>query len=222
MTLQNQIDQAIAKNDLERADRKRSGKMNPSAFGFCYRKQYWQRLAEPETNSVPPRVKRIGVIGKAIEDAALKLIGAKRTQVLIEDDDVKGFADLAEAGDTVTEFKSVHSAQFHHTQRDSYDFATQKIHNILQVMTYVKYLKKVWGKLVFISRDDLCIDEPVFHIDRWLPEVDKEIATNKAYWEKKELPPAIPRLFISQKTPRKECETYCSFKDKCYKMEGLE
>jgi hypothetical protein len=90
-------------------------------------------------------------------------------------------------------------------------------------MWYAMELKKRYGEVCFISKDDLCIQEYRFEVEGyWKCEVLKEIATLEAFWNGNELPKPEPRLFISAKSPRKECETYCPYLNKCYKLQNKE
>ncbi len=94
-----------------------------------------------------------------------------------------------------------------------------KYTNWLQVMYYTREQHKEFGRLVFVSKDDLCIQEYVQPLDDyWLKQLDTELCALRYLWKKDELPPALPRCFISKDGSSKECE-YCNWMDKCNLLE---
>jgi hypothetical protein len=139
-------------------------------------------------------------------------------EVKVETDDILGFADLV-SEDEVIDIKSQHSKAFWYMKKDSYDITKEKYTNILQVMTYCYLLGKPKGRLIFVSKDDLCTEEYGFHLDKWFGEVTTEIQTLREWWigmeATSELPPAIPRAYGG-----KDCQ-YCMFLDRC-KLEFVE
>ena len=217
-TIQSLIDESLQAEQEARKDRIRSNKFSPSLFGRCYRAQYWNRLAEPESNPSDARTLRVFAVGKLFHEFVQRLFPDAQKEVRVETDDVLGFADIV-YGDNVVDIKTVHSKSFWYAKRDGYDVNKEKNSNILQVMFYVHILKATTGRLVFISKDDFCIDEYGFHIDKWRSEVEKELETLRYYWSKQNLPPAIPRAYGSTAENPREC-SYCSWKDKCFKMES--
>ena len=215
ISIEKLIDTEIAKKQEERKSYVRSGKMSPSQFGYCYRKQFWNRKDVESTNPPDARTLRVFKCGNLFEDFVSTYLPKDiDRQVLIETEDIKGYADFV-TNDRVIELKSQHSGSFWYLNKANCDITIEKKPNILQVMTYVYYLKKKLGCLIFISKDDLCIKEYEFHIDNWAKEVEEEVAINKRFWAEGKLPPAQPRCYWNKKTNKfKECG-WCSYKDKC-------
>lgn len=211
MKVQKLIDKHLLKEQEDRKDRVRSGKFSPSSFGRCFRLQYWNRMNESPTN--PPNIRSLRVfkVGYLFHEFVQGFIPDKDTEVKIETDDIIGFADIV-TEDTVIDIKSQHSRGFWYMNKDTFDINVDKYANILQVMTYAYLLKKPKGQLVFISKDDLCMNEYVFYLEKWQPEVEKELSTLREYWDKGELPPAEPRAYKGKEGK------YCQFQDKCLSL----
>jgi hypothetical protein len=144
-------------------------------------------------------------------------------EVLIECDDVKGFADLVGENE-VTDIKSQHSRSFWWMTKKDFNIREEKYSNWLQVGYYARELGKKFMRLVFVSKDDLCIEEYVQPLDEyWLHELKFELENLRKFWELTVLPPALPRCKpkIDKKTKEVsywECE-YCNWKDKCFEIE---
>ena len=136
----------------------------------------------------------------------------------IESDDVKGFADL-ECMNEVADVKSQHSKSFWWMTK-SKDIKKDKFTNWLQVMYYAREKKKDFGRLIYISKDDLCIQEYIQPLDYyWRYELECELNLLRNCWLANTLPPAEPRTFINKKTGKSgECK-YCQFQDKCKEIE---
>jgi len=225
MNIQQLIDQYLALEQEEHHEP--SGKFTPSAFGQCYRRQIWKRKGEPPTN--PPdhltlrKFKMGHIIHQTIYDMLPKngLHEEYSTEVEINMQDIKGFADIV-TENMVIDLKSVHSRKFWHLGRKKDEteddavrrFQKEQKDNILQVMAYCFFLDKPFGKLVYISKDDWCINEYEFKLSEWTTQVSDELYILRGFWEKKELPHATPRLYPQKDGSFKEC-TYCQFKDKC-------
>lgn len=216
-TIQELIDDALIPTE-----RQRSGKWNPSSFGGCFRKQFWSRKNETPSNPPDQRTLRIFEAGRLFEKFVVDLIAKENhidLQVLVECEDVKGYADLVN-GNEVADVKSQHSKSFWWMLKRDCDIRAEKYHNWLQVMYYACELKKQFGRLIFISKDDLCIQEYVQPLnDYWLSELDMELSELRMLWEQDELPPALPRLFKKKDGSFGEC-AYCQFLDKCQLLES--
>jgi len=218
--IQKKLDDSLAKIQEERKNRTSSGKISPSQMGYCFRRQHWHRKGEPVTNPPDARLLRVFKCGNLFEDfVSVYLSKDIERQVLVETEDIKGYADFV-LPDEAIDIKSQNSKAFWWAKRDGYDITVEKRPNILQVMTYAYLLDKSKGKLVFISKDDLCIEEYGFHIDKWKPEIEKELKTLRKYWIEDTLPPAQPRCFFNKKLNKfKECD-YCPFKTRCEEKES--
>ena len=135
-----------------------------------------------------------------------------KKEVQIETEDFKGFADLV-TEEEVIDLKTQHSRAFHYMRKQD-DFLKEKLPNVLQVSWYAMQLEKPKARLVFISKDDLCIQEASFPIDSKIRGlVESEVCELRSFWDKDELPPATPRAYNG-----KDCQ-YCEFLDHCKEVE---
>jgi hypothetical protein len=217
--------QQLIDDSLIPKERERSGKWNPSSFGMCYRQQFWNRKNEPKSEPIDERTLRIFKAGQLFEDFVVGLLpkdNGYQFQVKVETDDILGYADIVSENE-VADCKSVHSKSFWWMTK-SQDIKKDKYHNWLQVMYYATELNKQFGRLVFVSKDDLCIQEYVQPVDDyWKREINAEIATLRFLWDSDILPKAEPRC-----TPKVDKRTgeitywqcsYCSFLTLCLKTE---
>lgn len=221
--IQNLIDQAIA---LEDKDHIKSGKFSPSLFGRCYRLQYWNRKGEIQSNPADARTKRVFKCGDLFHDFVQELLCKKygviyyQREVLVECNDVKGYADLVRDNEVV-DIKSQHSKAFWYMSKfKGDDIKKEKYPNWLQVGYYARELKKPFMRLVFISKDDLCVNEYVQPLDDyWLKEIQEELNFLRTLWKHEQLPPALPRCYRKKDGTFGEC-AYCNFLGTCNKLEG--
>jgi hypothetical protein len=218
ISIQGLIDKALER----KGDRISSGKYSPSSFGKCFRNQYWNRKNEPQSNPIDERTNRVFKAGNLFHEFVQEVIIANnhgtQAEVLIEDDDFKGYADLVMT-DEVADLKSQHSKAFWYRKNLNWEELSPKLMcNILQVTFYAFKLSKKWARLVFISKDDLCIQEYPFEVSKYKEELNKELSTLKDFWSKQVLPPAIPRAYPDKDGRPAECK-YCGWKDKCEKLE---
>jgi len=221
------LDDYIAQEEKKREGRVSSGKWKPSMFGACFRRQWWSKHQEKETNPVDDRTKRVFLAGHKFHEFVQDLIPQKQCEILIETDDIKGYADIV-TDDYVIDIKSQHSKAFWFMEKNCTDIIKEKLSNWLQVGWYAIQLKKERCKLVFISKDDLCIKEFDVATEKLKDLVEKEISTLLSL---KELPKAKPRLYpIRKKEIFNDVEVYvetgkfnecryCAFKDKCKEVE---
>lgn len=210
INFQDEIDKRIAQEASN--FHKSSGKWKPSNFGKCYRQQYWSRLGEKETNPPDARTLRVFKVGNIFEGwvkGMLENHPGLRYQVLVEEEDVKGYADFVDE-DSVADTKTMHSQGFHYLTKKDCDIREEKKPNWLQVMYYAWKLDKKFGKLGFFSKDDLCIFEIPQETKDWIKDLEEELKTLREYWNKKELPPAKPRCFKQKDGSYLECK-YCGF-----------
>lgn len=225
-SIQQLIDEALIK-----PDRERSGKFNPSKFGYCFRAQYWNRKNEPQSNPPDERGLRVFAAGQLFHDfvqgtiirAQLYLPVTReelyQKEVLVESEDIKGFADLVDKNEVI-DIKSQHSKSFWYMAKyKNDDIKKDKYANWLQVLYYARELKREFGRLVFVSKDDLCIQEYVQPLDEyWLKEIERELDFLRGMWIMPRLPNAAPRCEPNKKKEYWQC-TYCNWKDKCKQIE---
>ena len=215
-TIESLIDAAIAPKP-----RVRSGKFNPSSFGYCYRAQWWNRKDEPMSNPPDNRDIRVMYCGKLFHNFVQEL-GFKdyKNEVPVECEDVMGFADLVGENEVV-DLKSQHSKSFHYMDKfKGDDIKAEKYGNWLQVLYYARELGKRYGRLTFISKDDLCIRDYIQPLDAyWLNELDIELNMLRLLWKNNVLPAADPRCKPNKAGEFWQCN-YCKFKDKCFNLES--
>jgi len=223
--------QELLDESLVRPPHKRSGKWSPSSFGRCFLNQYWNRKDEPKTNPPDKRTLRVFAAGSLFHDLVENLLKKHydcETEVLVECEDVKGYADIVRENEVI-DIKSQHSRAFWHQTKGHVDIIEAKKPNWLQVMYYARELKKDFGRLVFVSKDDLAIEEYVQPLnDYWRRELDYELEQLRSFWGNGLLSPAIARAYGGEeniitrpkKSPYygypKEC-SYCGWFDKCVK-----
>jgi len=214
-SIQELVDLELGKKE----ERIRSGKFSPSLLGSCYRRQWWNRANEPQTNPPDERSKRIFACGNLFHDFVQSVITKNNKDIeiekLVETEDFKGFADIVN-GEEVIDLKSQHSKSFWYMQgKTKEEIGKEKFNNFMQCAFYAVNLKKPLIRLVFISKDDLCIQEyPDEVYPYWAGLLDEEITKLQWYWKGKTLPPAEPRLYPQKDGTYREC-TYCAFLDKC-------
>lgn len=216
-SIQDLIDEALV-----RPERKGSGRWKPSSFGYCYRRQYWERAGEKITNPVDKRTLRVFKVGSIFHDFVEGLLKANhpeiQTEVRIETDDVLGYADII-IGDEVVDIKSMHSMGFTYLDKTK-DIQKEKYNNWLQLATYAVLLGKSMMRIVWVSKDDLRIQEYLFPVSEyWKGEVENELRTLRGYWLTQTLPPAQPRCFKRKDDDKVECKKYCPYFIKCTEVE---
>jgi len=217
--VQAQLDSKLIEKQKEKRKKVRSGLMNPSSFGQCFRRQYWNRLNVVETD--PPDIHglRIFEAGNWNHVGFQSLFSPTQCEVELTTDDVHGFADIVE-DDGVTDLKTINSFQFTKFKKMTADqIEKEKPDYLLQIMTYADHFKKKYGRLVFINKETLETIEFVFETAKWHDRVHAEIDQNRNYWIKQELPTASPRLYKQKDGTFKECQ-YCGFCSKCEIQEG--
>jgi len=218
MTIQQQIDDFLRRQNEDRQGRQRSGKLSPSSFGRCYRYQWWHWHNETQTNPPDERARRVFACGDLFHDYIKKFIEAD-FEVLAENEYIKGYAD-AVTKDEVIEIKSQHSKSFWHMSEDLKTKTISEIRseNVLQGAAYCMLLGKPFLRLVYVSKDDLCINEFKINVTNGLKQkVTDEVNALRGFVE---LPEAEPRAFgFSRDGKPKECE-YCPYLNKCKEKGG--
>jgi len=221
-SIQTLIDEHL-KAERDKREHKSSGRYIASNLGKCYRAQYWYRKGEPVSNPPDERTYRVFAVGDIFHQFVQDII-AKQPNAQIEvsasNEDFACRADMV-IDDEVYEIKSQHSRAFWYMTK-SENIAEDKEPNILQGLMCAKMLGKVAVRLVFISKDDLCIAEYGFALSHeWEEKLAQEIKTLNEIWDKQELPPACPRAYPKKKGDKieyAECG-YCGWKTKCEEIE---
>lgn len=208
--------------DLVPKERERSGKYSPSMLGNCYRKQWWNRKNEPKTNPPDQRTLRVFKCGHMFESFVIERMRSRypdlKTQVKVEDEDFIGFADFV-LDDEVSDVKSMHSKGFHWLTKAE-DPLEAKKENAFQVTLYAMLLGLSKCRLIYVSKDDLCIQEMAFPTDRWRGQVEAEVCDLRQLWLADSPPPPEARAWGGENNKDKktglpkECG-YCGWLTKC-------
>lgn len=200
---------------LNNATRVRSGLMNPSSFGKCYRRQYWERMNEPDSDILDDETLLRFKLGDIVETYILELISDREAfkKVKVLWNDVSGEIDI-EWPIYIEDIKTVDGSRWSYIKKsDEAQIAKDKLNYVLQLMTYVVIKGKDYGKLTFFEKNGFISKSFWFFRKEWEPAVNSEIETNRSWWAKKELPPQVPRLYVKD-GKSKECQ-YCQFRSKC-------
>lgn len=218
MNIQKLVDDKIAG---EQEPRKFSGKIGASVLGQCYRRSYWSINREPMSNPPDERTLRVFYCGDIFHEFLQNIIKEQgyEVEVKFEDDIVSLRADAMNENEIV-EIKSVHSKAFWYMDKELKEKTIQEIkpEHICQATLGAMMLGKEFIRLVYVSKDDLCIKEFLMKVT---PEnralVSLELLNIKKNLEEKVLPDAKPRLYPQKDKSFKECE-WCAWKDKCNKI----
>lgn len=183
--------QEIVDAEVSRKEEKEQKSWHPSSLGQCLTKAYLVRagIAKPQFDA---RTLRVFSAGKMFEDWLVdKLISQgveheTQSRIEIPEWDMTGYADLVMDG-IVYEIKSKHSRAFWYMVNKG---EGPSLHHEMQLWVYLKCLKKELGKIVYISKDDMCIQEYPVHLDtpRIRDAVEKEVEILQQAWKSK-LPP---------------------------------
>jgi len=224
MSVQDKIDEALLLADEERAKtRKPSGKFKPSLFGRCYRAQIFARQGVPETDPIDARTRRVFKAGNLFHDFVQQFFEVEKVEKVISTEDVVGYADIV-TEDSVVDIKSQHSNAFHYMTKEGVDICEKKYPNWLQVAWYALQLGKKWVRLVYLSKDDLCVKEYQDLAENWRDDVECELNALRYFWDEKIVPPAEPRAYkkVDKKTGKETYEecSWCSFNTYCHELEG--
>jgi len=221
MKVQQLIDEQL---DVKR-DRPFSGLYNPSLLGQCKRRQYYSITREEQSNPPDSRTLRVFHCGNIFHDFIQNIIKEQGYDVEVEyKDKINGVSLRADAvnSEEVVEIKSMHSRGFWYMKKSletSHIYDIKPEHVKQGVMSAI-YLERPLVRLIYVSKDDLCIAEFLIKVtDEMIKEVDEEKEIVLWHVDFKELPKAEPKLYVDKRTGKpKEC-TYCSYKDKCRGIE---
>ena len=214
MSILEKINQSLLNEQNEKkATRERSGKLAPSQFGKCYRAQILRQRKTEETN--PPDVVSLRKfkVGNIFHDFVQSYVPVDAVEVLIENEDVKGYADIV-SNDSVVDIKSIHSQYFWRVEKKKdYNIQKEKYTNWLQVCYYALQLGKKYAKLLLVSKDDLYTVEYTQVAEDWKDDIECELHYLKCWRDSNKLPPAEPRAYNG-----KECN-WCPYRDLCKSIE---
>lgn len=214
MSFEQRIREQLLKEQEERKTRERSGMWTPSRFGRCFRHQIYSRRNVPESNPSDVEFLKRCKLGALIHKYAQGFFPESDCEIKITKDDIVGYCDLVDK-DKVSDIKSVSDWEFKKILEKDYDVEKQKETHCLQVCTYAWALGLPYAGLIFINIKNLHSVEFNVRVEHFIPKIEEELKILRNYWDKQELPPALPRAYNG-----KDC-SYCSFLDTCKKEEEL-
>lgn len=146
------LNKQIEKEQADRTNRVRSGKWNPSSFGQCFLRQWYNRKDKKKTN--PPNMKafRLFRIGNLIHRDIQNLLDEDACEVEVDTEDVHGFSDYV-TDNAVYDFKTVGHWKWTIINKKFFDPHEELIDYILQLMSYCYFLNKTEGFLILICKD---------------------------------------------------------------------
>lgn len=218
--LQQLVDEVIAEENKEREH----PHWHVSSLGSCLTGQYLERLGKKPDKPYDARTLRVFHVGNVFEDWLLNTLERKldgsmeRQKELIDKDlDIMGHPDAIVEHETgekeIIEVKTIHSRGFHWMAkegRSGYD------HHRLQLWLYLYMTGIEKGRIVYLSKDDLCINEyPVYITDeKAKSEARKNLAILKQAW--KDQKPPTPIL-----DPKDWKYVYCNYHLQCLEVHGV-
>lgn len=198
-----------------------------SGLGSCPTGRYLERLGVEPDEEFDERTLRVFSAGKKFEDWILDLAleglkGSPDAQISLirevpaklEDWGVSGRADavVEVSGEKVVyEIKSKHSRAFHWMSKKGEGAMRQ---HEMQLWVYLKALNIPEGRILYISKDDLCFLEYIVRLDDTVlgQEVALEVELLNRAWALKVPPKPIA-------DPKAWQNTYCRWHKKCVSQE---
>lgn len=216
------------KDEMKRKKERKTKRFYASSLGFCKRKQIWKRKNEEESNLIDKRTLKVFSVGNIfhqwIQELLKKAITEKGSTVEIEKEVVNEEYDFKCRYDLLVQlnknskrllydFKSVNSRAFHWLKNTGKPVA-KEYHKMQVVSPAVmdESLEVDECRLLYISKDDLCMVEIPVLVKDYKDKVINELKELNYYYKKDILPERIPE--IEEGKPNWECG-YCPFLNKC-------
>lgn len=208
-------------------ERVASENFNASDMGRCYLMRYWKRLGK-EGTPIDDRTLRVFAVGNIFHDffqritkeGGLSILSEEKMELKDEEGNVlvSGRIDdliQTEGGKLVLyDYKTVHSKKFHYLVGGERDQHYERQVLLYYIMLKEKYPELADLRILYISKDDMCLKEmPVMITDRAVESVRKEVEEINQYWKEKKEPRAIPKEAW-------ECK-YCPYSDTCPQGEEM-
>jgi len=193
-----------------------------SRLGNCLRGQYLERIGAEPDEPLDDRVKRIFAVGDLFEGFVINTVASHtgtrimtQISVLDEERDISGKADLwvSHGGEAeLYELKSKHSKSFHYMRKKGKPMEQ----HALQLWIYLDNLEIEKGNVLYVSKDDLCVEEyPIRrHSEDLREETERRLDLLNKAWEKKD--PTILSL------PEEDSwqESYCNYHEQCVTLDN--
>jgi len=192
-----------------------------SELGNCPRGTYYKRLGVEPDEELDARTKRVFKCGNIFEDFILdRLIDGDHTlerEVRVENKElhisgrIDGLITYKDGTQEILEIKSKHSGAFHKMRKEG---EAMRQHQY-QIWVYLNEMNIEKGRIVYISKDDLCIETYEVRLDD--KQLKKEVLwkvglLNRAWAEKNPNLLPLPQDGSWQKK-------YCSYHSNCTKDE---
>ena len=221
-SIQKLVDESIKEaNEKDHKDYKQTS-WHVSSLGSCLTGAYLSRLENEPDKEFDSRTLRIFDVGRKTEDWLINLIKENRkdlneirTQERVESKkfDLSGRFDLYlkyPDGEEIIEIKSKHSKAFWYMNNKQ---TGANENHVQQLWTYLWLTGTHRGRIVYVSKDDLCINEyPVLLDDKKIKnEVLSQLNILNRAWKEK-LPPLPPDKNSWQ-------GKYCRWHRKCVDQE---
>ena len=219
MKVQELIDQEIASKQHKREF---SGKVSASLLGQCRRRQFYSIFRVEPTNPPDERVLRVFKAGNLFHDFVQGLVVKQGYEIEkdYQDDIVSIRVDLIN-DEEVAEIKSVHSYKFGHLTRELKTKTLWEINpeHIMQVVLGALKFNRKKIRIIYVSKDDLCIKEFEMTVtNKYKKATEEEVSAVALLIKLGTLPEGKPRLYgdsVDKKTGLpKEC-FYCDYRDRC-------
>jgi len=188
-----------------------------SKLGSCLRGVYYERLGVEPDKPFDARTLRVFDVGNQFEDWIVKRLGFDKslkieTQERVEDKElnISGRIDALvtlEDEQEIWEFKTKHSRAFWYMTKEGKPMRQHEYQ--LFMYLFIKQIKK--GRLVYISKDDLCIQQFFVSLDdaKLRDEVFTQINLLNSAWKAKD--PSLLPLPDDKDWQAK----YCRFHSRC-------
>ncbi len=185
-----------------------------SDIGKTYIDRYYKMLGTPYTNDFDTRTLRVFKAGKLFEDFILDaldkegVIKERQKEIVIPETaehlKVVGHIDALLEGNKVLELKTVNSRAFWaHKNRDENGRFLGYDHHKLQLASYMIGLNTQYGSLLYISKDDLCVEEvPVFRIKSLEERLFEDLRLMSNFYRNGVIPKAPDEIIYN---PLKDC-----------------
>lgn len=208
------------RQETEKRKEKKIDAFHASSLGQCKRKQIYRRMNEPESNPPDDRALRIFAVGDIFHEFMQKkaeeagVLVAKEQSIKNEEYNYSGRYDALIEKDgkkLLYDFKTQHSQSFHYMQENGTGVDEGKK---LQIVSYAVMgnLPVDECRLLFLSKDDLCMMEVPVRVKDYKDKVIAELKELNQFYKEKKIPDQIPE--IENGKANWQC-TYCAFKDNC-------
>lgn len=197
-SIQEMVNKAIANENSKRVKKEQTS-WHPSGLGGCLTSVYLERLGFAPIEQLDERTLRVFSVGNQMESWLTGLLKQEypdieqQVRIEIPEYNVTGYADLVvnfpDKTKRLYEIKTQHSKSFHWMNKRG--DANQ--HHREQVWLYLKALNLEYGTIIYLSKDDLCIQEYGVRLDDEMlrDSVLQQLEILNKSWRDKVPPPCI-------------------------------